>query len=118
MSKFVAFVEITNEKKCFLTFLEYTGNVESLTHLKNLTEYANYSQMFGEFSTYEIDMDNILSETTVREMLMINTNSFDVSLCTGQFDFPEDEFFNCDEFDTALKLDDLLCYNQIKQYFQ
>jgi hypothetical protein len=118
MSKFVAFVEITSEKKCFLTFLEYMGNEKALTHLKNLTEYANYSQMFGEFSKYEINMENILSETTVREMLMINTANFDISLCIGHFDFPEDEFFYCDEFDTALKLDDLLCYNQIKQYFQ
>ncbi len=118
MSKFVAFIELINEKKGFLIFLQYTGNEESLTHLKNLTEYANYSQMFGDFSTYEIDTTNILSEKTVREMLMINTARFDISLCTGHFDFPEDEFFNCDEFDTALKLDDLLCYNQIKQYFQ
>lgn len=118
MSKFVAFTEVTSDKKCFLTFLEYTGNEESIIHLKNLTEYANYSQMFGEFSTYEIDMENTLSEKTVREMLMINTKNVDVNICTGHFDFPEDEFFNCDEFDTALKLDDLLCYNQIKQYFQ
>jgi hypothetical protein len=51
-------------------------------------------------------------------MAMLESEFIEVSVCTGYFDFPDEEFETLDEFDTALKLDDLFHSNQIENYFE
>ena len=57
-------------------------------------------------------------ERTVSQMVMLESDFMEISVCTGHFDFPDEEFEILDEVDTALKLDDLFHSNQIDNYFE
>jgi len=117
--QFICFIEFNRETEhTNMTFLQYTRNEEKIKYLKNLIEYADYSEnIFGEYSQFELS-NTLYDEKTVAKISMLESEFIEVSVCTGYFDFPEEDFETLDECETALKLDDLFHSNQIEKYFE
>lgn len=116
--RFVCLVEHNNESEhTNMVFLQYDQNQEMINKLKNLIHYADFSNnVFGEYSEFELEL-NFFDESTVRQMVMLDSEFINISVCCGFLDFPEEDFLNLDEYDTALKLDELLHNNQIEKYY-
>ena len=116
--RFVCLVERNNNSDhTNIVFMKYEQNEEMINKLKNLINYADFSNnVFGEYSEFELE-STLYDEVTVRQMVMLDSEFINISICSGILDFPEEDFFNLDEYDTALKLDELLCDNQIENFF-
>jgi len=117
--QFVCLLEFNHETEhTNMTFLQYTKNEEILKRLKNLIDYADYTEnFFGECSQFEMSI-SMYDERTVSQMAMLKSYFISVSVCIGHFYFPDEEFEILDEVDTAFKLDDLFHSNQIDNYFK
>ena len=118
--KYITFQE--NNKKeyeSFIFFLQYDGNEEHLKLLNNYINYADFSELYGDYSTFEIDIDTLLDEETVENMCKVRLGSFSrrFQICKGHFDLPYELFINSNETETARILDDLFFACQIRDYF-
>lgn len=103
--KFAIFKEIN--KGCATTYyLQFDGNEETLLILNDLISEADFTQLIGEYSTYELDITDFKSEDEIEEN---NTN-----VCRGYFNFPWE---NSDIFNEAVYIDDLFYGGKIKHYF-
>jgi len=100
--KFAIFKEIN--KGCATTYyLQFDGNEETLLILNDLIGEADFTQLIGEFSTYELDITDLKSEDEVEH-----------NVCRGYFNFPWDHL---DIFNEAVYIDDLFYGGKIKHYF-
>lgn len=119
--KYVVFKEVNyKEKDSFYFFLQYDGNEEKLSSLANIIRQANYEGMYGDYSEFSIDVENLVSQETVDEMLKVNLlcheGSFQV--CQGEFDFYEEDFYGLGPKEIALNLDDMFFYLEITKFFK
>jgi hypothetical protein len=118
--KYITFQE--NNKKeyeSFIFFLQYDGNEEHLKLLNNYINYADFSSLYGDYSTFEIDIDTLLDEETVENICKVRLGSFSkrFQICKGHFDLPYEVFINSNETETARILDDLFFACQIRDHF-
>ncbi len=117
--KYVAFIEVNHkEHENYYTYLQYDGNEEVLNIFDQILKEADFSGMFGDYSEFFIDIDNLLSQETVDEQCKIKFDGYyPFAVCKGRFDFCEEDFFNKDEKEKALLLDEMFYANRIKDYF-
>lgn len=109
--KFAIFKEVnkgdcsTEPEGCSTYYLQFDGNEENLDVLYNLIKEADFTQLIGEYSTYELDITDLKSEDEIEN----NTN-----VCRGYFNFPWE---TSDIFNEAVYIDDLFYGGKIKHYF-
>jgi hypothetical protein len=118
--KYVAFIEVNHkEHECYYTYLQYDGNEDVLNVFDQILKEADFSSMFGDYSEFFIDINNLLSEETINEQCKIKFDGYyPFSVCKGKFDFCDEEFFNKDSKEKALLLDEMFYANQIQNYFE
>jgi hypothetical protein len=71
-----AILQETSGEECesWLYFIRYEGNEEALRHLKSQLESIEW-YIIDDISTFDIDLDHLVSETTAKEMIRIELNS-------------------------------------------
>jgi hypothetical protein len=117
--KFVTFKEVNmKENETFIFFLQYDNNEEKLQKLSEIIKIADTSDLYGDFSTFEMDIDTLLSESTVKELENVNLGNFGpiFNVCRGDFTLCMDVFNNVD--DLALRLDEFFYAFQITKHFE
>ncbi len=70
-----AVMQETNGKEyeSWLYFIKYTGNEEALKHLQSQIETVDW-YILDDLSTFDLDLDNLVSEQTASEMITLNLN--------------------------------------------
>lgn len=63
------------ENETWLYFLRYQGNEQHLKNLKNVFDSIEW-ELFEDASVFDIDLDNLVSETTAKEMTKLELNYF------------------------------------------
>jgi hypothetical protein len=119
--KFIIFKEDNKkEHETFIFFLQYDGNENIINTLKDIIESTDFSEMDGDYSTFEINTHNKISEKTVEELCSIQLGSYSdlFSECRGDFNFPYDDFEFLSDTEKARKLDELFYACQIRNYFK
>lgn len=102
--KFAIFKEI-NKGETYTYYLQFDGNEENLFILNDLIKEADFSQLIGDFSIYELNITELKSEDEFEE---------DIYVCRGYFNFPWEY---SDIFNEAVYIDDLFYGGKIKHYF-
>jgi hypothetical protein len=118
--KYITFQENNfKENESFIFFLQYDDNEENLKLLNDYVNYADFSSLYGDYSTFEMDLNTLLDENTVKNICKVNLGSYAkrFQVCKGKFDFPYENFVNEDECETARILDYLFYSCQIRDYF-
>jgi hypothetical protein len=117
--KFVTFKEINmKENESFIFFLQYDNNEEKLKELSKIIKSADTSDLYGDYSTFEMDIDTLLSENTVKELENVDLGHYGptFNVCRGDFTLCMDVFNNVE--DLALRLDEFFCVFQITKHFK
>lgn len=117
--KFVTFKEVNlKEEETFIFFLQYDNNEEKLKELSEIIESADTSELNGDFSIFEIDVNTLLSESTVKELENVDLGHFGpiFNVCRGDFTLCMDVFNNVD--DLALRLDEFFYAFRITEHFK
>tara|TARA_Y100000114_G_C11539034_1_gene221727 strand:- start:25 stop:561 length:537 start_codon:yes stop_codon:yes gene_type:complete len=75
-NKFATLVETSGEEmEQWYYFIKYNGNEKALKYLNDqLTKVEMY--IVDDLSTFELDLENLLSEQTTKEMIMLDINSY------------------------------------------
>ena len=70
-----AVMQETNGKEyeSWLYFIKYTGNEDALKHLHDQLETVDW-YILDDLSTFDLDLDNLVSEQTASEMITLNLN--------------------------------------------
>jgi hypothetical protein len=70
-----AVLQETNGKEyeSWLYFIKYTGNEEALAHLQEQLEKVDW-YILDDLSTFDLDLDHLVSEKTASEMITLNLN--------------------------------------------
>ena len=107
--EYITFIEHNRkERESFIFFLQYTGNEEMLTKLHTFVESADSSYMDGDYSKFEMNIQNKLSESAVNEMITVQYGSYSrmFQKVNGKFSywFP-DEMEDEDETIIKIKMD-------------
>ncbi len=70
-----AVIQETNGKEyeSWLYFIRYNGNEEALQHLHDQLETVDW-YILDDLSTFDMDLDNLVSEQTASEMITLNLN--------------------------------------------
>lgn len=117
--KFVTFKEVNlKEEETFIFFLQYDNNEEKLKELSEIIKSADTSDLNGDFSIFEIDVNTLLSESTVKELENVDLGHFGptFNVCRGDFTLCMDVFNNVD--DLALRLDEFFYAFRITEHFK
>jgi hypothetical protein len=117
-SKYATLLETNEaEMEAWMYFIRYEGNEEALRHLQNQLEQVEFYILEG-MSTFDLELDYLVSETTAKEMTKVDLNShsfhrkFDGKLEMINFDFRKR-----DGNETKIcKCFDILGYGQIEDY--
>jgi hypothetical protein len=118
--KFITFKENNHkENETFIFFLQYYGNENELNRLNDIISKTDFSDLYGDYSTYEIDIKNGISEESVDELIKVNIGNFSslFQKCKGKFKFPFHLFEELNETEMASKLDELLFACSIRDFF-
>ena len=105
------------EVECWLYFIKYEGNEEALKYLQEQLEEVEWS-MLEDGSTFDLDLKNLVSELTAKEMTKVELNhyqwhrKFDGILDKINFMFNKKD----DEEDKINKVCDLLSYGEIDNF--
>lgn len=116
--KYATLQEMNEEEmECWMYFIRYEGNEEALQKLQEQLSKVEFYIIEG-LSTFDLELDYLVSETTAKEMTKIDLNShsfhrkFDGKL--KDIDF---EFRKRDSNETKIcKCFDVLGYGQIEDY--
>jgi len=117
--KFVTFKEINmKENESFIFFLQYDNNEEKLKELSEIINSADTSDLYGDYSKFEMDIDTLLSESTVKELENVDLGHYGptFNVCRGDFTLCMDVFNNVE--DLALRLDEFFYAFQITKHFK
>ena len=117
-SKYATLQEVNDtEMEAWLYFIRYDGNEINLKYLRKQLESVEWYIM-DDCSTFDIDIDNLVSAQTAKEMTKVELNShqwhrkFD-----GTLDRVDFEFRKKDSNETKMcKVFDYLSYGQIEDY--
>lgn len=117
--KYATFVENNHkDNEMYIYYLQYDGNEEQLMALKEIIDESDCAKMYGDYSEFDLDIDNLVSQRTVDEQLKIRFDGYSpFDVCNGNFEFYEEDFYNLDEHEKALKLDDMFYSRRIEDYF-
>lgn len=119
--KFIIFKEDNKkEHETFIFFLQYDQNENMINKLKDIIDSTDFSEMDGDYSSFEMDTQNKISEQTVDELCSIELGSYSdlFTECRGKFNFPYDAFTFLSDTEKARKLDELFYACRIKDYFK
>jgi hypothetical protein len=119
--EFITFKENNKkENESFIFFLQYTNNEEALKNLFYYVNKADADDLNGDFSSFEIDIENKISEKSVYELEKVHIGIFGplFTVCKGSFSFNKDIFEKEDESNWALKLDELYYACRISDHFK
>ena len=119
--EFITFKENNQkENESFIFFLQYTNNEEALENLSYYIEKADPSDLTGDFSSFEIDIENKISENSACELEKVNIGTFGplFTVCRGLFTFNKEMFDEVEESEWALKLDSLYYACRITDHFK
>lgn len=119
--EFITFKENNQkENESFIFFLQYTNNEEALENLSYYIEKADPSDLTGDFSSFEIDIENKISEKSAYELEKVNIGTFGplFTVCRGLFTFNKEMFDEVEESEWALKLDSLYYACRITDHFK
>ena len=119
--EFITFKENNKkENESFIFFLQYTNNEEALENLSYYIEKADPSDLNGDFSSFEIDINTKISESSVHELEKVNLGTFGplFTVCKGLFSFNKEMFDEVEESEWALKLDSLYYACRISDHFK
>lgn len=76
MSKFSVIMETSGEEcESWYYFVKYDGNEKALEHLKTQLESVEQSAAYSDISVFDVEIDNLVSEQTVDEMVLLELNS-------------------------------------------
>lgn len=118
MSKYAILQEMNDrELECWYYFIKYDGNE---TNLKKLDKQLNMVEwtMFEDGSTFDLDLEHLVSETTAKEMTKLEVNSyqwhrkFDGELSEINFGFRKRD----DNEDKINKVCDMIGVGGIEEY--
>ena len=56
-------------------FIKFSGNEKALTNIKNQLDSINDSTILEEINLFDIDIENLVSEETAKQMCMLELNS-------------------------------------------
>ena len=87
--EYITFIENNHkENEMFIFFLQYNGNEEMLTKFHEFLSSANYD-MYGDYSDFQMDIKNKLSESTVNQMIKLQYGSYSQMFqkINGKFSF-------------------------------
>lgn len=90
-NKYVIFMENNHkESEQFYFYLQYNGNEDELNKLNDLICNANPYRLFGDYSTFGIDITNFISENAANEHLSISLTNYSQTFtkCNGIFKIP------------------------------
>jgi hypothetical protein len=62
------------EFECWYYFIKYNGNEKALQHLNKQLEQVEF-YILDDLSTFDLDLEHKMSETTVKEMIKLEINS-------------------------------------------
>lgn len=119
--KFIIFKEDNKkEHETFIFFLQYDGNEHMINTLRDIIYSTDFSEMEGDYSSFEINTQNKISEQSVEELCSIQLGSYShlFTECRGEFNFPYDAFEFLSDTEKARKLDELFYACRIKDYFK
>ena len=119
--EFITFKENNKkENESFIFFLQYTNNEEAIENLSYYIEKADPSDLNGDFSSFEIDINTKISESSVHELEKVNLGTFGplFTVCKGLFSFNKEMFDEVEESEWALKLDSLYYACRISDHFK
>lgn len=75
-SKFAILMETNGDEfESWYNFIRYDGNEEALQHLQKQLEKVDF-YVIDDMSTFDLDLDHLVSEDTAREMCTVDLNSF------------------------------------------
>jgi hypothetical protein len=118
VNKYAVLQEMNDsEIECWLYFIKYQGNEEVLSKLQKDLESIEW-EMMDEGSTFDLDLEHLVSEITAKEMTKLELNhhqwhrKFDGKLDKINFDFKKDD----DNEDKMTKVCDILNYGQIDNF--
>ena len=75
--EYITFIEHNHkENESFIMFLQWTGNEEMLTKLRDFIVSADPSNLCGDYSEFEMDINNKVSESTANEMIKLDYGSY------------------------------------------
>lgn len=119
--KFIVFKEDNKkENKLFIFFLKYDSNENMIDKLNEIIDSADFSEMEGDYSTFEINTSKKVSEESVKDLLNIKIGDYytvSFSECRDFFHFPYDEFEGLSDTEKAKKLNELFYDCKIRNYF-
>lgn len=117
--KYATFLELNRkDHETYIYYLQYDGNEEELLALKDIIRDADFSGMSGDYSEFDIDIDNLLSKSSVDEQIKIKFDGYcPFDVCNGKFDFHQEDFYGLGDMESALKLDDMFYGCRIENYF-
>jgi len=117
---FITFKENNNkENETFIFFLQYDGNEEQLKKLNDIISKTDFSDLNGDYSTFEIEIETMISEEAVNQIIKVDLGCFSklFNKCSGEFKFPSELFEELNESEMAFKLDELFYACNITNYF-
>lgn len=75
-SKFAILMETNGDEfESWYNFIRYEGNEEALQHLQKQLEKVDF-YVVDDMSTFDLDLDHLVSEDTAREMCTVDLNAF------------------------------------------
>lgn len=75
-SKFAILMETNGEEfESWYNFIRYEGNEDALQHLQKQLEKVDF-YVIDDMSTFDLDLDHLVSEETAREMCSVDLNAF------------------------------------------
>ena len=119
--EYITFIENNHkENEMFVFYLQYTGNEEALHRLNTIVSQADFSDMYGDYSTFMMDITTRISEDAVNQHIKLNYGCYAPMFqkVNGIFTLP----YQFDE-DTPMRLyaeilDNYFFGNRIDRYFK
>lgn len=75
-SRFAILMETNGEEfESWYNFIRYEGNEDALQHLQKQLEKVDF-YVIDDMSTFDLDLDHLVSEETAREMCSVDLNAF------------------------------------------
>lgn len=105
------------EMEQWYSFIKYNGNETALTYLNDqLNKVDMY--IIDDLSTFELDLENLISENTAKEMIMIDINSYtDHRKYDGKLEYIDFKLKKKDDNEDMLeKIHNKLSFGDIDKY--
>ena len=117
-NKFATLVETSGEEmEQWYYFIKYNDNEKALKYLNDqLTKVEMY--IVDDLSTFELDLENLVSEQTAKEMIMLDINSYtDHRKFDGELSYIDFKLKKKDDNEDMLeKIHNKIAYGDLEKY--